>query len=251
MYKYNSLTDIWSPVTAPVISSRQNAKGFSINGFGYLIGGANEITGINNYDFWQYDPVADSWTQKTSYPGQGSYSQMAFEMDNYGFVGGGAALPYSMNLTYSDFYRYDPSTDTWLAIVDFGGGIRNSACFLSFGNRAFAGLGSTGVYPVLGYQVDWWEMVTATDINENKNSINQAVVYSAPGRIVKFEFAIPLKEKTYVNLFELNGKLVSKNIFEAGKMNFEISLQNSKSGIYSYEILNGEIKLQSGKVYCY
>ena len=51
-------------------SFRHHASGFSINGKGYLGMGITS-SGTNLADWWMYDPIADTWTQKSNFPGTG------------------------------------------------------------------------------------------------------------------------------------------------------------------------------------
>jgi hypothetical protein len=76
--------------------ARSYAVGVALNGKGYLGTGAPTSGGADGglLDWWQYDPVADSWTAKRNMPGTiGRWGAVAFANDHtigqYVYVGGG------------------------------------------------------------------------------------------------------------------------------------------------------------------
>ena len=58
--------------------------GFTINNLIY-IGTGNGVNGVDLSDFYQFDPIADSWTQKANYPPAGGRTIVAsFNIGNIG-----------------------------------------------------------------------------------------------------------------------------------------------------------------------
>src|SRR5207244_2607164 len=115
------------------------AVGFSIGNIGYITGS----------DFWQYDPSANTWTQKTDFVGGHRFLAVGFSISSRGYMGTGFD-----NLTRwrKNFWEYDPSTDTWAQKADFGGTARHSAVGFNIGNKGYIG---TGV-DVTGLKKDFW-----------------------------------------------------------------------------------------------
>lgn len=91
-----------------------NATCFSINGFGYLMSQRGKM--------YKYDPVADSWTQKASFPiNFPNADSVIFTGLNCSFVVNGKAYVAGLqvnNISYSrevfDLFEYDPTNDSWL-----------------------------------------------------------------------------------------------------------------------------------------
>src|SRR4051812_9366088 len=55
--------------------------------------------------------LADSWTQKATFPGPGRSHPFSFAVGNKGYVGGGDGL--------SDFWEYDQPNDAWTQKANF------------------------------------------------------------------------------------------------------------------------------------
>ena len=62
--------------------------GFAIGTKGYVAGG---FDGNTNYkDFWEYDPVMDSWTQKPDFGGESRAYAVGFSVGSNGYIGLGS-----------------------------------------------------------------------------------------------------------------------------------------------------------------
>src|SRR6185295_18974840 len=82
---------------------------------------------------------ADFWTQKASFPGNNRDFPFSFSIGSKGYVGCGQDTNGNV---LSDFWEYDPSSNTWAQKADFGGAPRWTATGFSIGNKGYAGLGS-------------------------------------------------------------------------------------------------------------
>jgi len=103
--------------TFPLGTRREGAGCFVINGKAYIFGGIDE-PGNYKKDLWQYDPVANTWTQKASL----SIYRVArahvstFVINGKGYIVGGhrhAQLSDGNELT--ETLEYDPVANTWTA----------------------------------------------------------------------------------------------------------------------------------------
>ena len=104
----------------PFTFGRVNAAGFTIGNKGYMVGGHRFIS--PNYQTYfssllQYDPTTDTWTYKAYFPGTARSDCQKFVISGMGYVGGGYSSDMQNIYTYhKDFYKYNPSTDTWTQI---------------------------------------------------------------------------------------------------------------------------------------
>src|SRR5690606_5011746 len=78
----------WTQVADFGGTERQYAATFTANGKGYLFGGI-DINTLYVNDLWEYDPLLNSWTQKTPMPAIGRSGAAAFALNNIGYVGTG------------------------------------------------------------------------------------------------------------------------------------------------------------------
>jgi N-acetylneuraminic acid mutarotase len=100
-------------------ANRIGAVGFVVGDTGYVSTG---FDGINYYnDLWAYDTTGNAWTQRDSFPGPKRALGVAFATTSYGYVGAGyngSGVTVSGATQYylSDFYKYDPTTNSWTQI---------------------------------------------------------------------------------------------------------------------------------------
>ena len=152
---YNYNTHIYTP-RASLSSGGAVIGGFAANGKGYLtvdIGGAIQL--------WEYNPVLDSWAQRTSFPGTYRYYEFIFSIGNKGYLLSG--IDASTYLEIGDFWEYDPVADTWtqkssppLSYINVATGTA-SAGYIGQGEDEF----QTGYYGFAEYnpQFDSWSVI--------------------------------------------------------------------------------------------
>lgn len=243
-YKYDAVSDSWTSVAAFPGGARQSARCFTIGNYGYIIGGANVSSGNNYHENWQYDEANNSWSQKASYPGIGSYGGIAFSLNGLGYLGCGSTI--STNVTANDLYSYDPVANTWAADAPFAGGVRNSMSCLVIGNGVYAGLGSTGIYPVINYQSDWWSFGSTVGIHDvaQQNCVTVFMNHS----LLNLKFQSAITQNGLLQVYDTGGKLILKEVLLKGTTNYETTLKCEAKGIYYCQIYNGENLVKSQKL---
>ncbi|WP_019541056.1 Kelch repeat-containing protein [Proteiniphilum acetatigenes] len=85
--------------------TRLNTVSFVINGLGYLATG--ETGGLNSYT-WEYNPITDRWTERTSFEGTARTGAVGFSIDNRGFVLTGTGSTSSTDLYFDDMWEFKP-----------------------------------------------------------------------------------------------------------------------------------------------
>ena len=103
-WEWGQLTDTWTKkvnFTGPTVG---DAIAFSIGAKGYI------GTGINGggvwQDFWEWDQATNTWIQKANFGGAARFGSVSFAIGSKGYVGIGESPP---NITYRDFWEYDPN----------------------------------------------------------------------------------------------------------------------------------------------
>lgn len=163
LWQYDPVLDSWTQKADLPGSPRRNAVGFALNDKGYIGTGMDSSEasmGIELKDFWEYDPIANSWQQKADYPGAGGfgvYYAGSFTADNKGYVTCGK---YGPNTYAFDLWEYKPSTDSWSQRANFPGGVRYAVSALSIDGKGYVGMGIDQDI----YRKDWWEYNPATNV---------------------------------------------------------------------------------------
>jgi hypothetical protein len=231
-YEYEQSTNTWTPKASFPGQPRYFAFSFFINGKFYVVGGRTEDLSQNWVylkDMWAYDPALNTWTQKTSYPGNGEFSTAGFVIGSYAYVGLGYNNGNSANC--ADFWRYDPVNDTWFSLANFPGGARRGSMSFSINNTGYVGCGYSTVN-----KSDFWKFNDIVGLGENKlesainlypvpsdnkvyiegANINKVIIYTANGSFVK-EINIPkLIIKSQLDISELAPGFYYADIY-AGK----------------------------------
>ena len=157
-WEYDPAANTWTQKADFGGNERADATGFIIGNKGYLGTGINP-GGHPTNDFWEYDPALDTWVQKASLPGETRGQAVSFSIGNKGYLGTGQKYR-CCNNDLSDFYEYNPLTNTWTRKADFGGGFRSAASGFSIGNKGFVVAGAT-FFLIFN---DTWEYDPTTDV---------------------------------------------------------------------------------------
>jgi len=120
---------------------------FSINGKGYAVTGALD-DGTPTKDVYEYNPVNDSWTSLSDFPGDPRSFAIGVVNNAKAYLGFGAS---STDLL-DDFWSFDPSTNTWTQLANCGCSGRRHPAMITIGDKIYVGLGDDS----LGDRKDWW-----------------------------------------------------------------------------------------------
>jgi hypothetical protein len=112
LYQYNELTNTWMNKKNFPEQSSHGATGFSIHEKGYVALGQIGYF-IPNLNIYEYDPLINNWSIKTTFQGilQNSHigrkGANVFVIENKAFIFGGYSI-YNKNNSFYDFYEFDP-----------------------------------------------------------------------------------------------------------------------------------------------
>jgi len=142
--------------------------GCALNG---VIRSNKKIITIENITPNTWQQKADLGFMQANGP-NGYSSAVAFSIGNKGYVGTGLEVNGS-----SDFWEFDPATNAWTQIANFGGGVRYGAVAFSIGNKGYVGTG----YGSFGTKSDFWEYDPATNLWTQKANFGGGARTSAVG----------------------------------------------------------------------
>lgn len=84
--------------------------------------------------------ASEQWIQRANFGGAARHRCVGFSIGNKGYIGGGH-INSGSSYYHEDFWQYDPSSDSWTQIADFGGGKRYHSTAFTIGGIAYVGLG--------------------------------------------------------------------------------------------------------------
>lgn len=142
----------WVERTAHPGDPRHHPATFVINDTAYLLTGSTETANTN--DFYQYDPVEDSWATLPDFPGVARSFSYAASTNGKGYLGFGVSDTDYLN----DLWEYDPATGIWTELSSCPCTKRAHPAFVIQDGRIFVGLGN-----YTSNLKDWWEYNIATD----------------------------------------------------------------------------------------
>ena len=138
-WEYNPATGSWSQKADFGGGNRRVAFGFAIADKGYVGTGRDDSgesgNGVLHNDFWEFDPLANTWTQKANFPGGNRETATAFSIGDFGYAGLGLA-----GSRKHDFHKYNPATNTWTTLQNINSQyhLYNTAVFTLNGHGYFA-----------------------------------------------------------------------------------------------------------------
>lgn len=137
VWKYTPSANSWKKIKSFPGSPRIEPIMLSIGSCLYMGMGAI-IAADNNYqyqsDFWEYDPVSDSWRKLSDFPRINHMIMGAFDSKGKGYLVSCEAIGYiSSMITFS----YDPAEDLWKRKADFPGGVLGESLFATVRDRLF------------------------------------------------------------------------------------------------------------------
>ncbi len=86
-YRYSPSNDTWTQVANLGTLRRVAGAQFSHNGKGYVLSGTDDNHGdMPTGEFWEYDPVTDSWLELPPHPGPSRWAPASFIIDGYVYM---------------------------------------------------------------------------------------------------------------------------------------------------------------------
>ena len=125
MWEYDTETGAWTQIANYPEGKVRGLTAFSVNGKGYVgLGyrrnGTNE--GEKMMSFYEYDPVANTWTPIQDYPGEwdSQATCSAFSMNGKGYVATTRRYGTSgADGGVMDVYSFDPNSSQWTKLTEF------------------------------------------------------------------------------------------------------------------------------------
>jgi N-acetylneuraminic acid mutarotase len=244
VFEYDPMTDIWvqkSNMPAATDPGRSGAVGFSIGNKGYMgLGIDPNMFPYPAYfhDFWQYDPLTDTWIQKAYFPGVARIAVVGFSINGKGYIGTGQDKD---NNWYSDFYQYDTLTNFWVKKENVGVGIKRYYSFgFSIGDKGYIGGGSTWDTVGIYHSKDFWEYNPALDsLTDISNITSQSIGFSIYPNPSTNQLIVECNnEMTIISIMDVSGKILIR--YYPRKTCISVDISKLAKGLYFIELSTEE-----------
>ncbi len=274
MWQYSPATNSWTAIAPCPGGPRSGAVAFTIGSKGYvalgdyqsdcweykpannswigkasgLVAGYSSVVavqngkayiGIGQGTAWQeFDPFANAWTMKATFPGAYRFGSGCFAYNGWIYVISGS----DWVTEFSDSYAYNPNTDQWVQISDFPGQGRHYFTCFTIGSKAYGGTGTSGT----NFN-DFWEYGILSGM-ENQMEKNDVTVFPNPVLDkAEFDFKNELTEKGTFILTDIEGKKVREETI--AQNNFWIfDRKDLAAGTYVYSITSSSKIIANGKL---
>ena len=167
-WEYDITNNSWSQL-APFPGAGRDHPAMVNVGDKIFVGCGSNASSTGLSDWWEYDITNNTWLQKTGIPANGRHHPYFFGIGNYAYVGfghgsvsGPGSNPNSSLFIYNDFYRYDPTNDSWQMMSQFPSQARVAGTQFSYQGKGYilSGDGDSH-YPLA--QGEFWEYNPLTD----------------------------------------------------------------------------------------
>lgn len=241
MWVYTPTNNNWQQLNLFPLGSRASGIDFFYGNEVFFGCGHNGSNAFN--DMWAYNVNTGLWSQKASFPGQGR-TKLIYFMNNGKLIAGGGFVLGASSSPLSDYYAYDPLTNTWSSIQSFSGGALSNSQMFTIGNASYVVSGRTNGQAI-SPQV--WSYQIATDIDEN-NADKQVEMYPNPTNGKLFINTLDAANSLHtLRIYSTTGKLVyEKNIVLTEEVT-QINIDNIPTGYYLYQ-LQSERFTKSGSI---
>ena len=177
-WEYNPVTNTWIQKASFPGTGKLSAVAFSIDNFGYVgTGSPSGPIGNETKEFWQYNPVNNSWLRKADFGGTQRDRAVGFSINSKGYIGTGYGFTEGNPVSFGDFWEYDPTNNLWTEKATVPQLVRNNAVGFSTASRGYIGMGYLN-------KTDFWQY------DPNSNSWIQVSSFNGAGRIFPSAFSI-------------------------------------------------------------
>lgn len=134
-YSFDAQANTWSPIAEFKGAGGYQNGAFVINNKAYVLSSKEWYS----FETWEFDPLLNSWTQKSSCTATGVNRMVTFAINGKGYAGTG----WNGSKNSGELWEYNPDNDTWTKKAPFPGAARAEAIGFSIGNKGYIGGGES------------------------------------------------------------------------------------------------------------
>ncbi len=110
---------------------------FGIGDYGYSVTGTNNFN-QNTKDFRRYNPVTDTWSNMSDFPGSARGFSIGLSYNGSGYLGFGA----DGNSYFRDLWRFDTANNQWTQLASCPCAARRHPAMMAANGKIYVGLGN-------------------------------------------------------------------------------------------------------------
>ena len=137
--------DFWTQMATCPAPGKELPIFFAIGNKGYV------GCGTGSFDFWEFDPAANTWTQKADVGTVIRRAGVGFSINDKGYAATG-------EVPLNDMWEYDTTANTWTQLPNFPGAGRSFAAAFVIGDKVYFGGGQSP------FMQDLWEWDQTTQL---------------------------------------------------------------------------------------
>jgi N-acetylneuraminic acid mutarotase len=125
-------------------AARCSGTAFTIGDTAYVCGGRTGWDKDLLRETWQYEATSDRWTRVADFPGKARVRPVGVCLNGRGYVGMGSDGSIYPLETLTDWWAYDPTTNTWERRADFPGSAPNDLAYAVIHDCVYVTMGFSG-----------------------------------------------------------------------------------------------------------
>jgi N-acetylneuraminic acid mutarotase len=209
---------------------------FAANGKGYVGMGMFVFGGVLS-DFFEYDPITDTWTEIASIS-PASDQSCGFSLNGDGYV-------YNVGGNNKSIYRYSVADDQWVFESSFPGDRIANATITTLDGKAYLSNGERTLSGGNFASNQIWAFTPSSVGFDEKYTPQVSVFQQANGQIYYALSSNDLSKQTSVSVFDLTGRLITTE--QITQEQGEIHIPKA-SGCYILQFISNGSSLGSVKV---
>lgn len=226
-WAYDIETDEWEQLPDFPGTRRHHPYYFSVNDKVYVGFGHHQMQIFN--DFYEFDPETGEWTQMNDFPGEGRVAGTQFSFKGKGYILSGQGEDHE-NLSYGEFYEWDPEKDEWTELPPHPGSGRWAPGSFIIGNTLYftSGLSDDRL------ESDLWSYELDVDATVENSESEEMEIYPNPAAEYIILKNMELNNSGF-SIADLSGRIILEGVLENNK----IELGELPTGVYNLRIING------------
>ncbi|MBK7666032.1 MAG: T9SS type A sorting domain-containing protein [Sphingobacteriaceae bacterium] len=211
VWAYDMSTNIWTQKNNLPITNWRGG-GAATNGKGYLLYGMNSVYAYNRY-LYEYDPLGDNWTYKSTFAGPGTgkvYANMQAINNDLVIFGGKDSL----NACNNQLWSYNLTNNTWLSVSTLTATLRKGGMGFTNGGTYYY---TCGISQADVRLKETWKTAISVGINEFEKKEELGIFPNPASETITV--SLPKNSRKNYEILDATGRISISGALENDKIN--------------------------------